>query len=268
MNEPTGLTRSPDRIHVRTVAPASGGLSLDALHLGALTSISAVAVLVLSLLLAALAYLPVGPSFALVAMVVFAVIFTIVWRALPHHGHSRFGGANIVTSVRAGMVSAIAGAVASIEQLQSHPVGAWGLFGFVVLAFALDGLDGYLARRQGLESDFGARFDMEVDAFLMLILSVAAVLMGKLGAWILLMGLMRYAFLAAAMALPALKGELPASFRRKLVCVVQIAVLCAILLPFVTPGIAIVLAVPALAALIYSFAVDSLYLVHHAKAGA
>ena len=96
-------------------------------------------------------------------------------------------------------------------------------------------------------------------------LSLAAILLGKLGSWVLLMGLMRYVFIAAAEVLPALKGQLPTSFRRKLVCVLQIAVLCAILLPIVSPAIAVVMAVPALAALIYSFAVDSLYLLHHAK---
>ena len=41
-------------------------------------------------------------------------------------------------------------------------------------ALALDGVDGQVARRTGTASELGARFDMEVDAFLILVLSVAA----------------------------------------------------------------------------------------------
>ena len=41
------------------------------------------------------------------------------------------------------------------------------------LLLALDGLDGWAARRQGLVSAFGARFDMEVDALLILALAGA-----------------------------------------------------------------------------------------------
>jgi phosphatidylglycerophosphate synthase len=37
---------------------------------------------------------------------------------------------------------------------------------------ALDGLDGWLARRFGLASAYGARFDMEVDGFLILVLAL------------------------------------------------------------------------------------------------
>lgn len=266
MEKPMEVPRSPEQSHAGMIARASVGYSqLDPLQLGALTTISAIAVMVLSLLIAGVLFLPLGALFVCVALVVFAAIFTLVWRTLRHHGHTRFGGANIVTSARAGMVSVIAGAVVSTEAIASDPVSGWALVCLVVLAFALDGVDGYLARRQGLESDFGARYDMEVDAFLILVLSLAAVLLGKLGYWVLLMGLMRYGFIAAAEVLPALKGQLPPSFRRKLVCVLQIAVLCAILLPIVSPAIAVVMAVPALAALIYSFAVDSLYLLHHAK---
>ena len=39
-------------------------------------------------------------------------------------------------------------------------------------ALALDGVDGHLARRFDQVSDFGARFDMEVDAALILVLCI------------------------------------------------------------------------------------------------
>ena len=40
------------------------------------------------------------------------------------------------------------------------------------VALALDGVDGWVARRTRTVSALGARFDMEVDAFLVLMLSV------------------------------------------------------------------------------------------------
>jgi phosphatidylglycerophosphate synthase len=62
--------------------------------------------------------------------------------------------------------------------------------------FALDGLDGWLARRQGLASEFGEYLDKEADAFLLLVLCVLLYIEGRLGAWIIVPGLMRYAFVA------------------------------------------------------------------------
>ena len=65
------------------------------------------------------------------------------------------------------------------------------------IAIALDGVDGWLARRTGMVSAFGARFDMEVDALLIQVLAILAWQHGKAGAWILASGLLRYLFVAA-----------------------------------------------------------------------
>ena len=89
-------------------------------------------------------------------------------------------------------------------------------------ATALDGVDGWLARRSGMSSAFGARFDMEVDALLILALSVLAWHHGKAGAWVLLSGLLRYVFLAAGWTWPRMQRPLPASRRRQAVCVIQV----------------------------------------------
>src|SRR6185437_7365519 len=109
-----------------------------------------------------------------------------------------------------------------------------------------DGLDGKAARAEGLASRFGARFDIETDAALVAALSGLAVRAG-LPAWILAIGALRYLHLAAATALPWLRGALPAEprarRRRKTVGALQIAVLLA-----------------ALAALICSFAADAVLL--------
>src|SRR5690606_41330950 len=50
------------------------------------------------------------------------------------------------------------------------------------VGLVLDGVDGRVARRTGTSSPRGARFDMEVDAFLILVLSVHAALF--LGPWV------------------------------------------------------------------------------------
>ncbi len=46
------------------------------------------------------------------------------------------------------------------------------LVGFSAVALVLDAVDGAVARRTGTASTFGARFDMEIDAFLIMVLSV------------------------------------------------------------------------------------------------
>lgn len=70
--------------------------------------------------------------------------------------------------------------------------------GLMLMAFfALDGLDGMLARRSGQSSEFGAEFDMETDAFMTAVASLVAVDVGCVGRWMLLVGGMRYLFVVA-----------------------------------------------------------------------
>lgn len=209
---------------------------------------------------AATLHVPLGWDFVASTMLLTGLIFAFALRALPGHPHRRFGPANVVTAIRAALVSLTGAAVMFLHQLdQTDPV-LWILVVVVLVALALDGIDGYLARRFGHTSEFGARFDMEVDALLILILSAAAALMGKAGAWVMLIGLMRYAFVAAQLFLPRLRGELFVSFRRKLVCVLQIAALCLVLMPFVEPPYSGGVCAFALLMLIYSFSVDTVYL--------
>ena len=88
---------------------------------------------------------------------------------------------------------------------------------------------------------------MEVDAFLILLLSLAALLLGKAGWWVLLIGMMRYGFVLGQTLLPFLNAPLPPSFRRKLICVVQVGALCIILLPVIAPPASTAIAATALA---------------------
>lgn len=124
------------------------------------------------------------------------------------------------------------------------------------LALALDGVDGWLARRDGTASRFGAWFDQEVDALLILVLALAVWTTGVAGPWVLLAGGWRYAFLAARAALPRLRGELPHSGRRRVVCVVQVATLVAGLVPFLAPRLQSALLLAGVALLTWSFLID------------
>ena len=99
------------------------------------------------------------------------------------------------------------------------------------LATILDGFDGRLARRHRVESVFGARFDMETDALLVLALAVLAWRWDRAGAWVVLSGRARYLFVGAGLLLPWLRRLLPPSRRRQTVCVVQIVVLLAVVAP-------------------------------------
>ncbi|HVX42339.1 MAG TPA: CDP-alcohol phosphatidyltransferase family protein [Mycobacteriales bacterium] len=87
------------------------------------------------------------------------------------------------------------------------------------VALALDAVDGQVARRTGTARPLGARFDMEVDAFLILVLSIGVA--RQYGWWVLAIGLARYAFLGAARILPWLTGPTPPRYWRKAVAAIQ-----------------------------------------------
>src|SRR5690606_37764087 len=120
--------------------------------------------------------------------------------------------ADLVTYCRGLMACAVAALAA--EQFLGHEVTAAVLV-LAVPALLLDAVDGRVARRTGTETAFGARFDGEVDAFLILVLSV--VVASSLGWWVLAAGLARYVFAAAGWALPWLREQLEPRHWRKVV---------------------------------------------------
>jgi phosphatidylglycerophosphate synthase len=129
-----------------------------------------------------------------------------------------------------------------------------------MVALMLDGVDGWMARRNGMQSPFGARFDMEVDAFFILILAGLIWQSGKAGAWVILSGAMRYGFIVLGWRLPWLKRPLPPRRRRQTVCVIQTAVLALCLTPPLIPPVSTFLAAGALGLLALSFTVDIAWL--------
>ncbi|MFK7878178.1 CDP-alcohol phosphatidyltransferase family protein [Roseobacter sp.] len=221
-----------------------------------LTDLIGVAV-VLGLLLAIAAFHTLGT--VTVPLVVFAATLMIAGYGLGHsYEHSRLGMCNIVTLSRAAMVAFIAGAFAL------PGASVWVVFFVAALALALDGLDGWLARRSGFVSDFGARFDMEVDAGLGAVLSIWLFSSGTTGPEILILGFMRYAFVAASFVWPALQAPLPQAFRRKAICVIQISTLILLVFPLTPPALVLPVGFVAALLLSWSFLVDVVWLVRRA----
>lgn len=175
-----------------------------------------------------------------------------------HHPYSRFGLANSVTLVRLGGVAVFA--ALAMEPALVSGASTWIALAAAIVVLCLDGIDGWLARRERLASVFGARFDMEVDALLILVLAALCIALGAAGPWILGLGLARYAFVAAGWVWPWLTKPLPPSYRRKAICVLQVTVLIVFLAPTVGAPLANALGAVALGSLIWSFGVDVLWL--------
>ena len=181
-----------------------------------------------------------------------SAMVVVAARVVAHPPHPRFGPANTVTSLRLALVAVLAAVIG-----EPHTVAlAWTATALAAVASALDGVDGWLARRSSLHSAFGARFDMETDALLIMVLSALAWRWDRAGAWVLACGLMRYGFVAAAWGWPWLARPLPPSLRRKVVAVVQMVGLSIIVAPVVQPPLSEALAAATLATLVWSFAVD------------
>ncbi|MFG3659520.1 CDP-alcohol phosphatidyltransferase family protein [Streptomyces sp. NPDC047706] len=202
-----------------------------------------------------------GPAGWLTGLAFAIASWAVLSRALHRSGLRSFGPANRVTLGRATLVGGVTALVA--DSFESAPPVTL-LVALTAVALILDGVDGKVARRTGTSSALGARFDMEVDAFLILVLSVYVSM--SLGPWVLLIGGMRYGFVAAARFLPWLNAPLPPSTARKAVAAAQgvfLLVAGADLLPLV--GNAAVAGL-ALGLLVWSFGRDVLWLWRRSRA--
>jgi phosphatidylglycerophosphate synthase len=164
-------------------------------------------------------------------------------------GTTALGPADVVTLARAALVGGVVALVADRLGTGHLPVATLVVLSSVALI--LDAVDGKVARYTRTVSALGARFDMEVDAFLVLVLSVhVAVLVSPCA---LVIGGMRYAFVVASWAMPWLSGALPTRYSAKVVAALQgivLVVAAALVLP--RPA-ATALVVAALVALLWSF---------------
>lgn len=199
-----------------------------------------------------------------IAMSGWVVLSLFVLRSLRDHPHARFGLANVITTWRAAIALMIAGLLpqAALLTLPDGAVLQWILAIVVLIALVADGVDGHVARSSGLGSAFGARYDMEIDALLALVLSLLLWRAETAGSWILGLGTMRYAFLLAMHVEPRLRAPLYPSFRRKLVCVIQIGTLCAMLVPVLPQALKSAAGGTALVLLAVSFLRDAHWLLN------
>jgi phosphatidylglycerophosphate synthase len=124
--------------------------------------------------------------------------------------------ADWVTLTRMLLVAGVAGLVADSF---SRPVSITALVTLSTVALALDAVDGQVARRTGTATPLGGRLDGEVDAFLILLLSITVA--RDYGGWVLAIGAARYALLLAGWLIPWLAAPLPPRYWRKAVAAVQ-----------------------------------------------
>jgi phosphatidylglycerophosphate synthase len=175
---------------------------------------------------------------------------------LLRSGKPALGPADLVTLSRA----VLAGGTAALVADQGRDASLVVVAVVASSALVLDAVDGLVARRTGTASALGARFDMEVDAFLILVLSAFVGLF--VGMWVLAIGAIRYAFVAAQQVLPWLRGPLPPSRARKTVAAVQGIALVVAGSGLVPVPVAVFVAGGALAALVWSFGRDIAWLWH------
>ena len=206
---------------------------------------------VLAGVLVILAYAPVvasetmsGADYIKRSFLFFAAAAVAIVGRVADHPFPRFGAANTVTLLRVALVAGVAGLIGETPSDR----GAW------------------LARRSAQQSAFGARFDMETDAALILILSMLVWHHEKAGAWVLACGLMRYGFVVAGWILPWMAGPLRSTLRGKSIAIAQLVGLGVALLPVVPVPISDTVAAITLALLVWSFAVDIAWLKRQATA--
>ncbi len=204
-------------------------------------------------------------DYLLTAVAAYGLFAVAVLSLLPAQPWPGLGPANRITAGRGTLVVSLAALVLHAQGLSS--TGHWWIIGMATVALCLDGVDGHVARRTGTATDFGARFDMELDSFLMLVLAALVWRSGRLDAWVLLLGAPRYLFVAAGSVRPWLRAPLPQRLRRKAGCVAQGVALVVCLAPIVPPALAAAGAAVTLILLIGSFAVDVRWLFAHREEG-
>jgi phosphatidylglycerophosphate synthase len=150
------------------------------------------------------------------------VTCVLLLRGMAATGLDRLGGPNRVTLVRATLV---VGVSALVVQSWATSVPRPLVVSLSAVALVLDAVDGWLARRNGSLTRLGAAFDMETDAFLILVLSVYVAPVS--GWWVLAIGLARYLLLAAAQVWRWLATPTPPRTWAKVVAAVQGVVLAA-----------------------------------------
>jgi len=145
----------------------------------------------------------------------------VILNATLAHGLSRYRSDRLTAAdwVTLGRATLAVGVAALVAESFDHRTPVAMLVSLAALALVLDGVDGWVARRTRTTETLGARFDAEVDAFLILVLSVYVA--RSAGAWVVAIGAARYAFLAAGWPLPWMRAPLPPRYWSKVVAATQ-----------------------------------------------
>lgn len=199
-----------------------------------------------------------SPAGWAVGLVCGVVLNAAVARGLARSGAEGPGPADLVTFTRATLGCGVAALTA--DSWLQKPV-APSLVALAVAALLLDAVDGWVARRTGTASAFGGRFDGEVDAFLILVLSLFVA--PSVGSWVLAAGVARYVFAMAGWRLPWLREQLPYRYWRKVVAATQGIVLTVAAAAILPHWLTIAALVVALALLGESFGRDVWWLWRH-----
>lgn len=224
---------------------------------GALLGILAVALFIVSIGALGANLLHLSVTYVPKVLLLFAAGAALVLLALPGaHSFVRLGAANQVTIVRGALVALLAGLLGE----RATPAVAGVAVVVASAALVLDGVDGRVARRSGMATEFGARFDMETDAVFVAVLALLVWQFGKAGVWVLLSGLMRYLFAAVVAIVPRLQRPVPSTFRAKSIAVLQMIALIVALAPLCSPAVSVWIAAAGLLALVLSFSLDVFWL--------
>jgi phosphatidylglycerophosphate synthase len=189
-----------------------------------------------------------GPGAVAAGAATAVVTCLLVETGMRREGLTRLGPANRVTLLRAALAAGIA---ALVVQSWQHDVPRPVVVALTMVALSLDLVDGRLARTRGEVTALGAAFDMETDAFLILVLS--AYVVPVVGAWVLLIGIARYLLLAAGSCWPWLTESLPPRAWAKVVAAVQGVVLTVAAARVLPAGWSLLLVAVSLALLAESF---------------
>jgi phosphatidylglycerophosphate synthase len=207
---------------------------------------------VLPIVAVVLVALAAAPGLDVTAVVAGGLVALVIWRyvdrGIRREGLARLGIPNAVTLTRAALT---AGVTALVVQSWTDAVPRTLVVALTGVALATDLVDGRLARTREQVTRFGAAFDMETDAFLILVLSVYVVPL--VGPASLLIGLARYVLGLAGTIWPWLTAPTPPRRWAKVVAAVQGVVLTVVAADVLPSQVAVALTLVALALLAESF---------------
>ncbi|WP_157983779.1 CDP-alcohol phosphatidyltransferase family protein [Nesterenkonia muleiensis] len=198
-----------------------------------------------------------GPVIGVVSVASSLVIPVIAAWSVLSRRPPRVTSADRITLLRMALIGVLTAALV-LTLASALPSRTWTVLLLASLAAVLDAVDGWAARRAGMDSAAGARLDEESDAAALLVLT--ALLAMTVGWWVLLIGLMRYLFVAGSLIRRRWRQHLPHSGFRRYVAAGQATAVVTGLAPVVPIPLAAALAAAALTALLASFGRDILLL--------